>query len=193
MRPKTIILFLALSLLGGANLVSAASIGQANPKTANAFLRWQITDAEVVGLAKFDVLILDVENQVVNPQRLKKIKELHPDIILLAYISSQEIRNDTALYNIPLRQKMFAAIPDSWYLRDEAGKKISFWPDTWMINVAGSGFDEYLPRFIDEEVLSSGLWDGIFFDNLWEDVAWLNGGNLDINGDGRREHDQDNE
>ncbi|HNX11182.1 MAG TPA: putative glycoside hydrolase [bacterium] len=187
MRQKIIILFLALSLLGGASFASAASIGQANPKTANAFLRWQITDAEVAGLAKFDVLILDMENQAVNPQRLKKIKELHPDIIILAYISSQEIRNDTALYNIPLRQKMFAALPDSWYLRDEAGKKISFWPDTWMINVANSGFDDYLPRFIDEEILSSGLWDGIFFDNLWEDVAWLNGGDVDINGDGRRE------
>jgi len=171
------------------------SISVKNPKTANAFLRWNLTPTDAERLARYDLLILDMENQVNNPALIKRMRELNPDITILAYISSQEIRHDTAVHpEVSLRQKMFARLPESWYLRDINTFKISFWDKTWMINITdqapldkGERFNDYLPRFIDEQILSSGLWDGVFYDNLWDSVNWLNNGKVDINSDGQAE------
>jgi len=38
--------------------------------------------------------------------------------------------------------------------------------------------------FYVEKVLSTNLWDGLLFDNIWNTVAWVNP-NIDIDGDGR--------
>jgi len=193
---KKIILAAAVFiLLPFATYADSNSLSAHNPKTANAFLRWNLTAPEAERLARYDLLILDMENQVNNPELIKRIRQLNPDITILAYISSQEIRHDTAIHpEVTLRQKMFARLPESWYLRDTNTFKISFWDKTWMINVTdgapldkGERFNDYLPRFIDEEILSTGLWDGIFYDNLWDSVSWLNGGNVDINNDGSAE------
>ncbi|MEI7620145.1 MAG: putative glycoside hydrolase [Candidatus Falkowbacteria bacterium] len=173
----------------------ASDISAKNPKTANAFLRWNLTLDDAERLSRYDVLILDMENQVNNPELLKRIRQLNPSVTILAYVSSQEIRHDTAIHpEVTLRQKMFARLPESWYLRDNNNFKISFWDKTWMINITGSApldkgerFNDYLPRFIDEEILSTGLWDGIFFDNLWDSINWLNNGNVDIDNDGQIE------
>ncbi len=173
----------------------SGSISAQNPKTANAFLRWNLAANDAERLSRYDLLILDMENQVNNSDLIKRIRQLNPDITILAYISSQEIRHDTAIHpEVTLRQKMFARLPETWYLRDNNTFKISFWDKTWMINVTDQApldkserFNDYLPRFIDEEILSTGLWDGIFFDNLWDSVNWLNGGNVDIDNDGQAE------
>ncbi|MFA5644639.1 MAG: putative glycoside hydrolase [Patescibacteria group bacterium] len=165
----------------------AYNLSTKNPKLANIFLKWELEDSDVLELAKWDVLILDMENQINNPQKISKIRELNPNIIILAYVSSQEIRTDVELYsNINLRKKIFSEIPESWYL-DFKGKKISFWPDTWMLNstdngeaVNGKRWNDYLPEFVAEEILSSGLWDGVFYDNLFSGISWINGGQIDL-------------
>jgi hypothetical protein len=171
------------------------SISSQNPKLANTFLQWTISDQEATQLAKWDVLILDMENQINNPGAIKKIRQLHPDITILAYVSSQEIRNDVYTDDqISLRRQMFAGIPEEWYLRDIQGQKISFWPETWMLNISdecplvnGERFNDYLPQFIQNNILSTGLWDGVFYDNLWDSVSWLNNGQIDLNSDSRAE------
>ena len=192
---KLILLLGLLFLLPLTAQAYSANLSVKNPKTANAFLRWNLTPTDAERLARYDLLILDMKNQVNNPELIKRIRQLNPDVTILAYISSQEIRHDTAIHpEVTLRQKMFARLPESWYLRDTDNFKISFWDQTWMINITDSApldknerFNDYLPRFIDEEILSSGLWDGIFYDNLWDSVSWLNNGNVDLDGDGYRE------
>jgi hypothetical protein len=47
--------------------------------------------------------------------------------------------------------------------------------------------NELLPHFVHDKLQSSGLWDGVFYDNIWGDVAWVGGGNLDFDNDGQRE------
>ena len=32
--------------------------------------------------------------------------------------------------------------------------------------------------------MSTGLWNGIFYDNVWPDISWMNGGNIDLDGNG---------
>ena len=62
------------------------------PKRANYFLPWRISDSEARQLAKWDLLILDMETQATSRPQIELIRRLNPDIILLAYITAQEIR-----------------------------------------------------------------------------------------------------
>ena len=94
-----------------------------------------------------------------------------------------------------LRPKLKEGINESWYLKNEAGNKISNWPGTYMLNLSnksatnqrGQRFNDYLPEFVTNNIKASGLWDGVFYDNTWGDLAWVNKTDIDLNNDGRRE------
>lgn len=58
-------------------------------------------------------------------------------------------------------------------------------------NVPGRGrWNDYLPEFVYQEILSTGLWDGVYYDNVWHEIAWYRGGPIDLNRDGRAEDAQ---
>ncbi len=163
------------------------------PILANYYLRWDLPSSEIENLAKWDLLILDMENQVTNPEKIKKIRQLHPGIKILAYVTSQEIKNGQLG---TMRAKLKSGISDSWYLRRSNGEKISFWPGTTMLNPTdvcpisnGQRWNDYLASFMNNEVLSTGLWDGIFYDNAWGDLTWFSGNNVDLNLDGQPDSD----
>ncbi len=167
------------------------------PRLVNYYLEWSLDDSEAVDLAKWDLLILDMEVQENSPEAIRKIRRYNPDIKILAYITSQEIidySQQSFQINASLRAKLYDQIADSWWLRDYQGNKISFWQGTKMLNMTvGAGvsnnnekWNEFLPRFVDEEILSTGLWDGVFYDNTWGDISWLNNANIDINNNKQR-------
>jgi hypothetical protein len=170
---------------------------QAAPLLANYYLAWNLDDGTVRELAKWDVVITDMENQVSNPDQLRKLRELNPNIKILAYITSQEIMN-----GIPpgaMRKKLASGIKDDWYLYDTNRSKMSFWSGTSLLNMTpscptdgqGYKFNKYLAHFVADQILSSGLWDGVFFDNTWQDVNWFTKGQADINLDGQAEQGSD--
>lgn len=163
------------------------------PILANYYLRWDLPNSEVENLAKWDLLILDMENQVTSPEKIKKIRQLHPGIKILVYVTSQEIKNDNLGV---MRAKLKSGISDSWYLRRSNGEKISFWPGTTMLNPTdvcpsnnGQRWNDYLANFMNNEVLSTGLWDGVFYDNAWGDLTWFTGSNVDLNLDSQPDSD----
>lgn len=154
-----------------------------NPKIANYFLNDQIYDHEIKELAKWDLIILDMELQRNNPRALLEIRKLNPDIIMLAYISSQEMYYDLSKRpNSSLRKELLSEIEDDWWLRDGDGNKISFWPGTYMFNLSdqvkenslGEKFNDFLPRFVHQKIQSSKIWDGVFYDNIWNHINWIN-------------------
>jgi len=174
----------------------AAVLKNNYPRLANYFLKWEISDQEAKELAQWDLVILDMEVQENSRVQLQKIRQLNPRIIILAYVTSQEILEEINSYNsAALRQRLGAQIIDSWWLRDAQGNKISNWPSTAMFNLSdgaglnwqGQRFNDYLPEFIVSNIQTSGLWDGVFYDNTWGDISWLNNGNLDLNNDGLTE------
>lgn len=175
---------------------SAITTTNIYPKTANYFLKWNIADYEVPELAKWDLLILDMEVQENSRSNLKKIRQLNPDVIILAYITSQEANaniysNQWSQY-ASLRKKLVNNIDSGWWLKDKNGNRTSFWDGTYLLNVSdgaktnskGQRWNDYLPEFVKNEIISTGLWDGIFYDNIWGDICWVNG-NLDINNEGQ--------
>jgi hypothetical protein len=189
-----LIFVLGLSFLLSINNNSQVVAQVDYPHLVNYYLEWSLSDSEAINLAKWDMLILDMEVQENSPEAIRTIRNLNPDIKILAYITSQEIidySQQSWQIKASLRAKLYDQIDDSWWLRDYQGNKISFWQGTKMLNMtAGAGdsinnekWNEFLPRFVDEEILSTGLWDGVFYDNTWGDISWLNNANIDINND----------
>lgn len=177
------------------NISSALRVA---PRRANYFLGWEIPSAKVPELAKWDLLILDMETQVNSLGNLRKIKELNPEIIILAYITPQEIKADAATGYSAMRRKLVSGISPNWYLTDTSNNRKTFWPGTWMLNVAdnapqvnGIRFNQYIAQFVTREILSTGIWDGVFYDNAWADVKWVAGDNADLNKDGLPDSDID--
>jgi len=164
-------------------------------RRANYYLRWDISDSQAQQLAKWDLLILDMETQLTSASQLKKIRQLNPNIKILAYITSQEIRSDASSGPGVMRRKLASGIGEQWYLRNLADAKMSYWPGTYMLNITdacprvnGLVYGDYLAKFVYNEILSTGLWDGIFYDNVWENVSWFTGNNADINYDGQTDN-----
>lgn len=168
------------------------------PRIANYYLHGQLTESAARELARWDLVILDMEIQVNSKHLLKKIRELNPNIVILAYITAQEIRNDAAVGGSVLRRKLAQGIPAEWYLTKSDGTRLSFWPGTYLLNVTnnapvinGRRFNDYMARFITDEVLATGLWDGVFYDNTWDTVTWTAGADVDLNRDGSPDQNVD--
>lgn len=174
-------------------LAQAAVLKPVYPRLANYFLKWRITDAEAKELAKWDLLVLDMEVSKNSRPQLEMIRQLNSKIIILAYLTSEEIIDNVNSYNeAAMRQDLNSNIFADWYLKDAAGHKVSNWPYTFMLNLtddaplnaSGQRFNDYLPEFVANKIKATGLWDGVFYDNTWGDISWINKGDLDFNNDG---------
>ncbi|MDD4304762.1 MAG: putative glycoside hydrolase [Patescibacteria group bacterium] len=181
-----VVLFYALLIY--ANKARALEVKEEYPKIANYFLNWSINENEIKELAKWDILILDIENQN-SPEKIKKIREINPKIIILAYITPQEI-NIECKKETPLRCELLSQINSGFYLKDQNEQKLSFWDGTNLLNIADNSQNSWnntFSNFINNKILSSNIWDGIFYDNLWDNVSWINNGNIDSNNDNRKD------
>lgn len=188
-KKKCLLPVLLAGLLAFPSLASAIAPSDKYPRLANNFMRAGIgiSSSDVEPLSRYDLVVLPAEAQIFNPGLAAELRRLNPDIVLLAYVPTKsfalvwsENPNDT------LHRKLLEGIRDEWRLRDGAGRQLSVWPRTWSLNM-NSGWAEHLPRFVAEHVLSSGYWDGVFYDESSATISWLNGGDIDLDGDGRRD------
>jgi len=175
---------------------AAVQIDHVFPRTANYFLNWSLTESQARELAKWDLVILDMEVQEQRPELLRKMHEWNPDIILLAYITPQEIVKGAKNSDSSMRRRLAQRIPDAWYLRDTAGTQLSFWPGTYLLNISDTApkiqnkqLYQVMAEFASNDILGTGLWDGIFYDNSWDDIRWFVGDNADLDGNGAKDAD----
>lgn len=162
------------------------------PRLTSMYLEWEIPASAVESLARFDLVILDMETQKRSPENIKKIRALNPKIKIVAYIASEEIRNDVRNLGravAPMRSALLDGVNEKWWLKAGGGGDVSFWPGTRMLNVtdevAGdSHWNEYLPLFVSKEIMASGLWDGVFYDNTFDSLTAMVGENVDLDGNG---------
>lgn len=191
--PKKLLktsIFTLLTLIIGFQPLFALAASDGTPKIANYFLKYEISDAEAEELAKWDFLILDMENQETSPEQLTRIRELNPKIKIVAYITSEEILEYVNDGYAPMRAELREGIKENYWLKDQSGNKLSFWSGTLMLNgsdCSADSWNSYLSNFINQEIKSSGYWDGVFLDNLWPDISWFNNGNIDLNRDGKKD------
>ncbi len=163
------------------------------PKLA-AFHLWgtRIPDERVEELAKWDVVILDMQNQVSSPEVFPKIRRLNPDIILLAYTTAIEYPKYRLTEIEPnhdgLWTELGKGLKPEWYLLNSRGDYVTYWPGNVMLYLGakdnqGETYSDYLVRFLKTKVKDSGLWDGLIFDTVWNNVDWVEP-DIDINRDG---------
>ncbi|MDD4607465.1 MAG: putative glycoside hydrolase [Patescibacteria group bacterium] len=174
------------------------SQAQTYPALANYFLKWQVTNQDAYELAKWDVIILGAQTQYFNPEVFKIIRSKNPQAKILAYMPVQELNlTDQDLSSeISLGAFYQEVNQNNWWLYDPQGQHVTFWPGTWMINVTaqtrqnsqGQKWSDWLAGYVEQEIMATDYWDGVFFDNCFDGVQWLNQGNLDINNDGQKDN-----
>jgi hypothetical protein len=167
----------------------AADLDNDYPRLANYFLKWRITDQDAIELSKWDVIILGAQTQYFNPNAIRTMRRLNPDIKILAYLATESLHATDIDLNLqnPLRKLYNAVESHNWWLRDAGGDYVAFWPGTKMINISQTDWTTYLAQFASDEIMATGLWDGIYYDNAFEYVNWINDGDIDLNKDGRAE------
>ncbi|MDD2230216.1 MAG: putative glycoside hydrolase [Candidatus Cloacimonetes bacterium] len=175
-------LFLALMLIS-VQLTSTSRPNGSYPRVASYYLSAFPSSQSsylVPALARYDVVILDMEMGVNNPTAISDIRQINPDIVILAYMTCEEI-SDTPPSPItnPLRYQLYNGIQPSWWLRNASGGHAVFWQGTYMLNcsalcpvVNGQTWNDYFANFVTTQVLSNDLWDGFFVDNCWSIVPW---------------------
>ncbi len=171
-------------------LAPFSSVHAQSPQLANYFINWAITDADAEALSKWNLVILDMELQQTNLAQIKKIRALNPNITLLVYISAQEVADHVSPG--AMRRKLYAGLHNEWYFYDANGKHLSTWPGTYIMNmsdisprVGGNQFTDYLAKWVNDNLLATGLWDGVFYDNTWDGITWFTGQNIDLDSDGK--------
>ncbi len=151
-------------------------------RTANYYLRSGSAlenEDTIKSLASFDLLVLPVEAQVFNKPFFTKARTLNPDIIILAYTPTVSWNN--LYWSDALHIKMLKGIKNDWWMRDASGKKKSIWQNTNALNLS-TGWSDYLVSYTKSEVLSTGLWDGIFFDEVQDSIDYASPIDIDRNG-----------
>jgi hypothetical protein len=184
-------LFIACSVLLISFPVQASYESHTSPKFVNYFLNWELTESQAQKLSEWDMVILDMEIQYRSPQLLQKMRQWNPDIILLVYITPQEIKADASTSFSVMRRRLASGIGDDWYLQNSNGKKLSWWPGTNLLNVTnkapainGKRLNDYMAEFVADELLSTGYWDGVFYDNSWDNITYFAGTNVDFDKNG---------
>jgi hypothetical protein len=173
---------------------SVAAIGnEQSPKLINFFLGYEIKPEDPAKLAKWDIVVLDMDQSFQFPDRVRQIKQINPNVKLLAYVSSSEIAQ--ARYGGDPRspgKKLANRIPEAWFLPRANGSRASWWPGAYLLNastlapsVGGQTWRTFLGPFIRDEIMSTGLWDGVFLDAAYENVTQHFGNDLDPDRDGR--------
>ncbi|PJE77273.1 hypothetical protein COV05_00270 [Candidatus Uhrbacteria bacterium CG10_big_fil_rev_8_21_14_0_10_48_16] len=171
-------------LLAGLPFVSSAQTASNEyVRTASIYLQGgPLLDSHVQELAEFDLIVVPVEVQIWNKSFFPTIRTLNPDIIILPYVATVSW-ND--LYWVDsLHQDMYSDIKSDWWLKDHEGNQVSVWPNTRALNL-NTDWVPYLAQHVNEVVLSTGYWDGVYFDEVQDSISWV--GSTDVNKDGTKD------
>lgn len=185
------------SVLLGLLLISLLiPVGVVRADTApllNLYLGYQMTDDSIRELAKWDIVVLDMDQPYQFPQLVKKIKEINPSVKLLAYVSVGEIAENRWLYGDGSVSKVLVQqIPEAFFLKRPGGPRVSWWPGASLLNatdvaplVNGKRWNTVIGPYIRDTLLANKIWDGVFLDTCYDEVTSKFGVGLDMDGDGR--------
>lgn len=123
----------------------------------------------IATLATFDLIVIPSEAQVYNKAFFPAVRKLNPDIIILAYVPT--VSWNDKFWSDPLHATMKKSIRGEWWLKDKDGSVVSIWPNTRALDL-NSGWTDYLAKFVKDDMMSTGLWDGIFYDEVHDRADW---------------------
>jgi len=180
-------------------MLSAPSLGQRNIGTVFGTCPW--IDANAIdSLARFDFLIIDLENMFNNYEYLVKIKKISPQIKLICYSNPMEIFDPKVgrrPFQNDVTDKIYAEYP-GWLLKTSQGNKAEFYHGMRMMNLSsacpvidGLTYGEWMANILLDKVLSDTIWDGHCTDNSGGNISWVypRKEKIDADNDGRPDAD----
>ena len=154
-------------------------------------------DASASQLAAFDVIEAAWWNTEGDQAAvLADARVDNPQLVRLAYYNPLGIGLPSIGDPNHIVNRYLAQIPPEWYAYNDSGERIYFpqWPDMPIMNLSsqcpevnGETWVEFCVRFVVDEILETGLWEGIHWDNQWVDLSWTQDffpGSYDLNNDG---------
>jgi len=167
-------------------------------------------DAMIKTLARWDIIVVNYSTVCFTKETVRRIKELNPQAKVLAYIEGGTggwwrwllthdleapgkpawmtpgfinfLRYQAGAFGITAQDSY-----ESFFLHyGGTQKRAVLWTngttgEQWPGMNPNSGWASYLPQFVHDKLMSTGLFDGVFYDCFWESI-WLN--NIDIDNDG---------
>ena len=131
-------------------------------------------------LAFSDVIFgMVLDAQVKNPASIRRLRDLNPDAVILPYRISQQEGYWKAPHasNPDVEWDFHQGLAGEWYVKDTKGNDVIElgWPDIHTMNTSdfcpvrnGQTFTSYLSNWLFTTVFPSGIWDGIYLDNLFD-------------------------
>jgi hypothetical protein len=169
------------------------------PKLANE-LQGYFPDLTVLEeAADWDLLVVDSELVALLPEYLGAtgiLRARNPNLVVLTYFSAADfIPGDTA----PIRSEFARGLDDAWFMKDTSGQRFVLFevvPGSWteMLNLT-TGVSAFMPSYLQQDVVATGLTDGVYYDWINDDISYLNHrtdapcGPPDIDNDGLAESD----
>lgn len=120
-------------------------------------------------LEKYDLLVLPILAQVYNQDFIDEARRVHPGIILLAYVPTVSYNN---IWTADIYKQFKSGIKSSWWLKDKNNQQVSIWPGTEALDLTG-GWNKYLADWTVDKILSTGDWDGVFYDEVSAEINWI--------------------
>lgn len=154
-----------------------------------------MSKGQAESLAKYSLVIVDMENLINNKKSLLTLKKINPKIKIICYTNPMEffspMKSGRSIQERWLKESLSHP---GWELKTGDGKNAIFWPGMKMMNMSslcplsqGKSYSQWLAEKLLSEVLIDPIWDGAFFDNGGGNISWLYENapyQLDIDGNG---------
>ena len=172
------------------------------PRLKMSFGRYRPSDEDLRHAALGDLVRVDVAAIVTRPEYFGPdgvIRSINPNAVIVAYWSMLDLQLEDHNF---IRATFNSQIAPEWTMQDVRGQMYYLFPamgDDWnpMLDLS-TDVSTFMPAFLNDTVMKSGLVDGIFFDWLGEDMSGLNGprermpaGRIDVDRDGQVESDEE--
>ncbi len=132
-------------------------LGRVNPSFPRTGSLWGWGDFWNKSLAHLARTDLWVAYGDVNEQRVRKLRKLNPNVLILNSINAVEAYG----------------LPEDYYLHDIHGKKIEVWPGSYRLNLTKPYVADYQAHTAYNLLLKNHLiCDGMFFDNVMTTQSW---------------------
>jgi hypothetical protein len=163
------------------------------PKLLNLYLDWRIKDGDLPLLSRWDIVVLDMDLAWSAPERIREIRRANPNIKIIAYVSAGEmaVARSQGDPSSP-GAKLASRVTESLYMHQSNGSRLSWWPGAQLMNatdlgpsVGGKWWADILPDFVRDEMMSTGLWDGVFLDAAYSELGGFFGTDIDPDGNGK--------
>lgn len=177
---------IVLVILGLVTVFNCSAIGSA--------IYWTnpvMEQRDVTIIARHDLAIVDLENLFNNPQELRRLKKVNPGLEILCYVNFFEVWGNPIPEFRPFGTKLANTINSQfpqWLLKDGEGQPVVFYEGMKTLNlsdlcpvISGYTYSRYMAEILLENILDDKVWDGLFLDNLYDEVSWI--GQMDLDQD----------